>query len=217
MPSAKRRGAARRILILTTAVVAVSAVVYAAHVPLLTWLGEQLVHQDPLERSDALIVLAGGVFDREMEAADLYAAGLGPQVLMTAEPDPDVFEELRNRQVRVESSIELRRRVLIELGVPAERVTTLPGIVYATVHEAQAARRWSDASQARSLTVVTSSFHTARARYVFQQVFQGTGVVIRMAPARRSDFQASSWWTRRNTLRDGVFELQRTLFYRLRY
>jgi uncharacterized SAM-binding protein YcdF (DUF218 family) len=186
-------------------------------VPLLTWLGERLVHQDPLEPSDALLVLAGGVFDREMEAADLFAAGLAPQVLMTAEPEPDVFTELRHRRVRVESSIELRRRILIELGVPAGRVTTLPGIVYATVHEAEAARRWTDESQARSLTVVTSSFHTARARYVFQQVFAGTGVSIRMAPARRSDFQPGSWWTRRNTLRDGIFELQRTLFYRLRY
>jgi uncharacterized SAM-binding protein YcdF (DUF218 family) len=190
---------------------------YALHVPLLTWVGQQLVHRDALVRSDALLVLAGGVFDRELEAAELFTQGMAPRVLMTAEPDPDVFGELRARGVRVESSIDLRRRVLVELGVPAERVTVLPGLVSATLHEAQAALQWAQSAHAGSLLVVTSSFHTARARYVFLRVFKDAPVVLRFVPAARSDFQPESWWQRRNTLRDGLFELQRTLFYRLRY
>jgi uncharacterized SAM-binding protein YcdF (DUF218 family) len=214
-PEARRRG--RWLLKLGGAVVLLAAVAYATHVPLLTWVGRQLVHQDVLEPSDALLVLAGGVFDRELEAAELYASGMAPRVLMTAEPEPDVLSVLRQRHVRVESSLELRRRVLIELGVPQDRITILPGLVAATVHEAQVARQWAVESHARSLIVVTSSFHTARSRYVFRNVFDGLGVTLRFAPSRRSDFQPHTWWHRRHTLRDGVFELQRTLFYRLRY
>ena len=175
------------------------------------------MHHDPLESSDAILVLAGGVFDRELEAADLFNRGLASQVLLTAEPDPAVFAELRNRGVRVETSLELRQRVLNQLGVPRERVHVLPGIVAATVHEAEAAARWSDQNQARSLIVVTSTFHTARARHVFRQVFADRPVTLRFAPASKSDFQPDTWWRQRNTLRDGLFELQKTLFYRLRY
>jgi uncharacterized SAM-binding protein YcdF (DUF218 family) len=207
----------QRVLAAILMVATAGGFAYAAHVPILTWLGHQLVHEDDLEPSDALLVLAGGVFDRELEAADLYTAGLAPRVLMTAEPDPDVFTELRRRHVRVESSIERRRRILIELGVPEGRITVLPGLVAATVHEAEAARQWADQAQPRSLIVVTSSFHTARSRFIFNDVFAGRPVTLRFAAARASDFQPDTWWQRRNTLRDGIFELQRTLFYRLRY
>lgn len=211
-----RRGS-RRWVIAAVIVLLLAGVAYVAHVPLLTGVGRLLVHQDQLQPSDALLVLAGGVFDREIEAAELYAAGLAPQVLMTREPDPDAFTTLRARNVRVESSLDLRRRVLIELGVPADRITVLPEVVAATVHEAQVARRWAEQSAAGSLIVVTSSFHTARSRFIFRDTFEGLDVTLRFAAARTSDFQPETWWRRRNTLREGIFELQRTLFYRLRY
>jgi uncharacterized SAM-binding protein YcdF (DUF218 family) len=207
----------RRILVVAASVSLLGVVAYATHVPVLTWVGGLLVHQDALERSDAILVLAGGVFDRELEAGELFAAGLAPRVLMTAEPDPAVLTELRRRHVRVESSIDLRRRVLIELGVPENQIVVLPGLVQATVHEAEAARAWMQQSDAHSLIVVTSSFHTARSRYIFQRVFDGLPVTLRFAAARASDFQPATWWQHRTTLRDGIFELQRTLFYRLRY
>jgi uncharacterized SAM-binding protein YcdF (DUF218 family) len=215
--SPKRGRRARRWLIGAATILLISAVAYTFHVPLLTWIGGQLVHRDSLESSDAILVLAGGVFDRELEAADLFNRGLASQVLLTAEPDPAVFAELRSRGVRVETSLELRQRVLNQLGVPRERVQVLPGIVAATVHEAEAAARWCDQNQARSLIVVTSTFHTARARHVFRQVFGDRRVTLRFAPASKSDFQPGTWWRQRNTLRDGLFELQKTLFYRLRY
>jgi uncharacterized SAM-binding protein YcdF (DUF218 family) len=207
----------RRLLLMAASLVLVGLSLYVARVPLLTWIGGLLVHQDALEPSNAILVLAGGVFDRELEAAELYRAGLAPMVLMTREPDPDVLTLLRERHVRVESSLDLRMRVLTELGVPPAHITVLPGTVLATVHEAQAARRWAEQARPRSLIVVTSSFHTARSRFIFLDQFDGLDVTLRFAAARMSDFQPQTWWQRRNTLRDGVFELQRTLFYRLRY
>lgn len=213
-----RRGPrARRFVVLAVVMAGLAGLVYVLHAPLLTQVGHLLVHRDPPMPSDAILVLAGGVFDREMEAAELFAAGLAPRVLMTEEPEPKVLAELRARGVRVENSLALRRRVLIELGVPAEHITVLPGIVAATVHEAEAARRWVDATGADSLMVVTSSFHTARARFVFRRVFDEAPVALRFVPAGKSDFQPDSWWLNRTTLRDGVFELQRTMFYWIRY
>ena len=89
--SSRRRG--RRLVWWCVAIGLLGIGGYALHVPLLTWVGQQLVHRDALVRSDALLVLAGGVFDRELEAAELFTQGMAPRVLMTAEPDPDVFGE----------------------------------------------------------------------------------------------------------------------------
>lgn len=195
-----------------------TAAAYFAREPILRAIGHQLVHADPVEPSDAVLALAGGVFDRELEAADLYLRGMAPLVLMTREPEPGVFAALRDRGVDVENSLDLRRRVMVELGVPADRIHVLDGIVYSTRGEAEAALGWAAAHGATSLLIVTSSFHTARTRYVFRAVFdEDTGVTLRFVPASASDFDPETWWTRRNTLREGLIEWQKLIFYRLWY
>lgn len=200
------------LVILTTGI---AGATWLARVPILRAIGHQLVHADPVAPSDAILVLSGGRFDRELEAADLYSRGLAPIVVMTREPEAGVLEVLRARGVRVESSLELRQRVLEELGVPAASIDVLDGLVRSTQDEAEAARRWAASRGASSLLVVSSSFHTARARRVFLKVFRDTGVAVRFVPAASSDFDPETWWTDRVTLRDGLFEWQKVLFYRV--
>ena len=53
--------------------------VYLAHAPILEWIGEQLLHEDPLEPSDVIVVLAGSTPAREIEAADLFGSGYAPE------------------------------------------------------------------------------------------------------------------------------------------
>ncbi len=207
----------RRLLILTMLMALLGVAAYMARAPLLRAVGHHLVHADPLAPGDAILVLSGGVFDRELEAADLYARGLAPRVLMTREPEAPVFAELRTRGVGLETPLELRRRVLVELGVPAERIDVLPGLVRSTRDEAEAARRWALGSGASSLIVVTTSFHTARARRAFLEVFAGADVTARFTPASASAFDPETWWTDRITLREGLVELQKAVFYRVWY
>lgn len=208
----------RRLLLLVICAIGAGAVgVYVARAPILRAIGHQLVHADPVAPSDAILVLSGGRFDRELEAADLFAGGLAPRVLMTREPEAEVFDVLRARGVRVEPSFELRRRVLNELGVTDAAIDVLDGLVRSTRDEALAARGWAGDHGASSLLVVTSSFHTARARRVFVRAFEGSGVTLRFVPASASDFDPDTWWMDRVTLRDGLIEWQKALFYRLWY
>lgn len=211
------RGSRRSALLACAILVGGSVSAYLAREPILRAIGHQLVHADPAQPSDAILVLAGGVFDRELEAADLYLRGLAPLVLMTREPEPRVLATLRARGVHLENSLALRRRVLHELGVPADRIHILDGVVTSTHDEAEAARDWAARSGATSLIVVTSSFHTARTRFVLRAVFEDAGVVLRVVPASASDFDPDTWWTRRTSMRDGLIEWQKMIFYRIWY
>jgi len=53
----------------------------------------------------------------------------------------------------------------------------------------------------KTVTVVTSNYHTRRARYIFQKVFpQGSGV--RVASARDGDFDPDRWWEKRKSIKE---------------
>jgi uncharacterized SAM-binding protein YcdF (DUF218 family) len=54
--------------------------------------------------------------------------------------------------------------------------------------------------------VVTSNYHTRRARYIFQHVFPQS-VAVRVASARDGDFDPEHWWENRKSLKDFVREL----------
>jgi DUF218 domain len=58
----------------------------------------------------------------------------------------------------------------------------------------------------RSVIVVTSNFHTRRARYIFSHVFP-PGVKIRISGARDGDFDPESWWEKRISVKDLVREM----------
>src|SRR5918996_852893 len=72
-PQGSRASTHRRVRLLwSVASLAIAAlVIYASSTSALTFLGSQLIHSDPLERVDAMIVLASGL-DRIVEAAELY-------------------------------------------------------------------------------------------------------------------------------------------------
>lgn len=194
-----------------------SAVVWAGRGPLLRWMGGHLVHEDPLAQSDAIVILSGGVPEREMAASDLFRAGWSSKVLLMAEPPSQAVALLRGRGVRVPLEIDERVRYLSELGVSPGAITVLPGVVESTFAEAEAVHRWASGAGARRLIIVTSTYHTARARFVFTRRFRRseTSIVMRGAPA--DAFDPAGWWRSRTMLRNGLFEWQKVVFYRVRY
>lgn len=203
----------RRAGVLAGVLVVLAAGLWTVRAPILRAIGHQLVHSDPVEPGDAIVVLAGGQLDRELEAADLFARGLAPVVVLTREPEARMLGVLRNRGVHLDDSLEVRTRVLVSLGVPPPSVVILDGVVQSTHDEAVLARAWASRRSASRLIVVTSSFHTARARREFLRVFQDSGVRVSMVAASASDFDPDTWWTDRTNLRQGLFEWQKTVFY----
>ena len=208
------RSRRRRILYVLAILAASAALLYAGSAPLLTAAGKQLVHEDPVERVDALIVLAPGL-DRVIEAAQLYRAGHTPLILLTREPAVKSIEFLRTAGVQVETGEDLRHRVLEELGVPASSIVVLEGIVTSTADEARALARWASARPIRSVMVVTSPSHTGRSRLTFRHILRDRPIKVLVRPSTIETFQPEQWWRTRSNLRDGILEWQKLVYYQL--
>ena len=49
----------------------------------------------------------------------------------------------------------------------------------------------------RNIIIVTSEFHTRRARFIFRRVLAGSGIVSRIHPAYDETYWDVHWWRRR--------------------
>jgi uncharacterized SAM-binding protein YcdF (DUF218 family) len=191
---------------------------FLARAQILGWIADQLIRNDTVERSDAIVLLAGGAIGvRTLEAADLYLAGLAERVVVSPGTPSPASAELARRRVPLGQPGQLELDWLEALGVPRDVLAVLPGTVESTRDEATAAAAWCDANNIDSVIVVTSAYHTARAGFVFERVFGDRRVRIAVRASAFDDFTRDAWWKGRTTLRTGIFELQRMLFYRLAY
>ena len=199
------------------ALVAVTmAGLYLARAPLLVWVGHQLVHEDTLEEADAIVVLSGAALTRELAAADLYTAGLAPVVVLTTVPENPVVEEMARRGLALRSTTEARIAFLERAGVPVDAVTVLSRHVQSTQQEADLVAAWAVSRDIRRLIIVTSAYHSARVRLVFDRTFDDD-TLVRVHPAPIGRFDPERWWHDRTTLRDGLVELQKLFYYRMMY
>src|SRR5437867_9802726 len=156
--------------------------------------GRVLVVADPLPpRADAIVILAGSVPDRTLEATDLYRAGLAPRVVVTRERLPRGQAALRARGVRLPEGDELTVRALHELGVPPGAIVVLRRRVASTESEARTIARWACAHRLRRFIVVTSRAHSRRARLILRQAL-GAGIALAMRPSRYDAFAPARWW-----------------------
>jgi uncharacterized SAM-binding protein YcdF (DUF218 family) len=171
--------------------------IYLARHPLLRFAGEELIVEDPLEKSDAIIVLSDDNFyaDRATRAAELFRQGLAPIVVASG---------IRLRPYAGIS--ELMTHDLIERGVPRDRILTFPQDADSTKEEAEALRKLLLEKNWKSAIIVTSNYHTRRARYIIGKTFSKS-VEIRMAGARDADYDPAHWWERRRSIKRFVHEV----------
>ena len=220
----ERRGLARRARAFLVALAATLAavtvlgfVVYQLRAPLLTRVGGLLYHEDPLGPADAIAVLGGGGLDRTVEAADLFAAGYAPIVVLTRTPEVPIIAELQARGLDVSTKLEVQLDHLEALGVPRDATTVLQRPVDSTQAEAELIAEWAESRQIGRIIVVTAGFHTSRARFVFDRVLRGRPTEVLVRPSRSSGFDPDTWWHVRSNRRNGLFELEKYVYYRVMY
>jgi uncharacterized SAM-binding protein YcdF (DUF218 family) len=173
------------------------AALYAARRPLLRFAGESWVVEDPLEQSDAILILGDDNFfaDRATRASELFRQKLAPIVVASG------------RRLRPSAGLaELMDHDLVERGVPKDRIIRFPHDADNTREEAEALRTLVVERNWHSVTVVTSNYHTRRARYICQHVFPPS-VKVSVASARDGSFEVEHWWENRKSFKAFTHEL----------
>jgi uncharacterized SAM-binding protein YcdF (DUF218 family) len=195
--SPSQRGGVISSLLTLLAVVLVLAVLYLARHPIFRLVGEGWVVEDTLERSDAILVLSDDNFyaDRATRASQVYRQGLAPIVVASG------------RRLRPYAGIaELIEHDLIERGVPKDKILRVPHDADNTREEAITLAQVAKQKKWRSVIVVTSNFHTRRARYIFSHIFP-KDTAIRITGARDGDFDPERWWEKRISVKDLTREI----------
>jgi uncharacterized SAM-binding protein YcdF (DUF218 family) len=175
-------------------------------------LGAWLVVVDPLEKADAIVVLGGTMYERPMEAVELYKEGWAPRIYLVRQIADWGEALLVERNFQYTREVDLQIEVMGRLGVPREVIGILAQ-ANSTAEEADLVLALVTREKFSRVIVVTSKQHTRRARLVMNRKVNpaGAAVIVRASRFDRSD--VDRWWTNRSTLRFTLFEIQRLLGY----
>jgi uncharacterized SAM-binding protein YcdF (DUF218 family) len=169
---------------------------YLVRHPLLRFTAEAWIIEDPLDKADVLIVLGDDNFyaDRATRAVQLFREGKAPIIVASG------------RRLRPSASIaELIEHDLVERGVPKDKVVRFTHDGDSTLEEAEALARLVRERKWRKVIVVTSNYHTRRARYIFRRVFP-QGIKVSVASTRDGDFDPEHWWEKRKSIKELTHE-----------
>ncbi len=167
--------------------------------------------EDRLERADYIVVLAGSSH-RLMKAAELYAEGLAPKILLSngyLRP-PSRIQKLRWKMGYPKTDPRaFRLRLLAELGVPETATESFGDGHISTVEEAEALRKHLAGHHVR-LIIVTSPAHTRRAKIIFEDAMTEANVQMAAPPEGRL---SRHWWTDQTSAQIMVAEVAKLIYY----
>jgi uncharacterized SAM-binding protein YcdF (DUF218 family) len=179
-------------LIVLLSIVIFCTFLYLVRHPIFRFVAEAWIVEDPLDKADALIVLSDDNFygDRATRAAELFREGKAPVIVASG------------RRLRPNAGIaELMEHDLVERGVPKDKILRLTHDADSTKEEAEALVKLVKTRKWRKTIVVTSNYHTRRARYIFDRVFP-QDIEVRIASARDGDFDPQRWWEKRKSTKE---------------
>jgi uncharacterized SAM-binding protein YcdF (DUF218 family) len=202
-----RRWLARIVLVL-----AVVLALYLFRAPLLTALARFLDVSQPPEKVDYVLVLGGDVNVRPFVAAALYQHGLAGKVLVPVmKPGPEELAE------GTPPGHEVTRGVLRARGVAEADILLLDGEVTSTRDEAASLARFLEDHPSSSVAVVTTNYHTRRARGIFRKVIGDRAARLIFVAAPTEGFDSHDWWQSKTGAKIYLTEYTKLVYYTLRY
>ena len=171
------------------------ALIYAGRHLWLREIGEFLVVSDAPQNADIAVVLAGDGFGRRiLKAADLVRQGYAPQVLVDGPRGMYGFDEA-----------SLAIRFAVDQGAPQQIFIPLVMRARSTMAEARAVDEELRRRNVHTALVVTSNYHTRRARAVFRR-YGSRDIRYLIIAAPDEDFSPENWWTTRDAQKVVFFE-----------
>jgi uncharacterized SAM-binding protein YcdF (DUF218 family) len=178
-------------LVVLLFILALCALVYFARHPIMRFVAESWVVDDPAAHADAIVVLGDDNFyaDRATHAAELFRQGVAPEVVASG------------RRLRPSAGVsELIEHDLVERGVPKDKILSFSHDADSTKEEAEAVARLAQEHRWKSLVIVTSNYHARRARYIYQKILPA-GIAVTVAGGRDGDFDPERWWEKRKSIK----------------
>jgi uncharacterized SAM-binding protein YcdF (DUF218 family) len=192
----------RRLLMAAAAVLVFAFVFYLVHAPVLSGLGHLLVASDELEKADAAVVLGGEDSTeafRVRGGVQLYHDGWVRKVVLSG---PVMAYGIPETQFSAP--------IATSMAVPEADLIVVPTKARSTREEAVFMLPILERQGIRSIYVVSSNFHTRRARRIFIHASHGRMRVLAY-PTPSDWFDPGSWWRSRDGRKVFLLEWTKTV------
>jgi uncharacterized SAM-binding protein YcdF (DUF218 family) len=180
-------------------------ILFVFRAPVFEGIGSFLVFQDELEPSDAIVVLAGSYTgNRIEEAVRIFDKGMGKVLVFSGYSYYPGMDSHRGM-----------KEYAIKLGVPDDKIIAEKATgEISTWGEALANIKLLERLKAKSLILVTSSFHTRRSHLVYERAIKSLNmdITLRVQPAYDPKVPYPGWWEIRSGKKI-VFQEYIKLFY----
>jgi uncharacterized SAM-binding protein YcdF (DUF218 family) len=187
-PGRERGGIFLNLIVLLCLVVFCLAI-YLVRRPILRYIAEAWVIDEPFPHADAIIVIGDDNFygDRATKGVELYRQDVAPVVVASG------------RWLRPKASLgEVIQHDLIDRGVPADKVLRFDHNAPDTIQEAAGLAKFAEQKHWTHVIVVTSNYHTRRVLYIYERVFP-TRIAVSVASARDAEFDPQHWWEKKKS------------------
>jgi uncharacterized SAM-binding protein YcdF (DUF218 family) len=165
-------------------------------------LGAALVHDDGPEKADIAVVLAGDYYGHRIEkAAELVRAGYVPAALVSGPAYYGTHE------------CDVAIAYIVQRGYPERWFIPFRESALSTGDEAQLILPELERRKVRRFLLVTSDYHSARARRIFRRAAAtlGSNIQMRVVAAPDEFFRIDSWWRSREGQKTIFFEWSKTV------
>ena len=132
--------------------------------------------------------------ERTDAAATLYSRGKVDNIILSG-----------TRIFKSKYYSEFKIPLLVAEGVPRTRIFEFKHDGHSTIEEASLFIPQARLLGIDTLLIITSNFHTARSKMIYNKLAQGNPV-IRMHPAKHPDYLPEAWWANRTSLKTHVLE-----------
>jgi uncharacterized SAM-binding protein YcdF (DUF218 family) len=182
------------------AVVCFALLLTLTHTLWFRWLGEFLVHTDPLVKADAVLVLAGDMTGgRITKAAELVKQGYAPVVLVSG---PMLLYGINEANLAINYAVGK--------GYPREMFVPMISKAFSTRDEVAFFVPELRSRGVHRLIIVSSDFHTNRAGKLFRKAL-GPDIDVHMIASPDLYFTPGGWWRNREGQKTFFFEWSKTI------
>ncbi|MCL5058164.1 MAG: YdcF family protein [Actinobacteria bacterium] len=172
----------------------------------LTAYGRFLVVDEKPAKCDAIVVLGGETVPRVGKSVELFKEGYGDKIIMSG----------GGRLTTKLAEADLMLMEARDLGVDPSAVL-LERESESTYENAVLVKQIVMEKRINSFLLVTSNYHTRRARQIFNKVFDGTGVRIITVSASDPKFRPDYWWKSGEGQQKALTELANIVVYWIKY
>jgi uncharacterized SAM-binding protein YcdF (DUF218 family) len=190
----------------------VASVLFFARHPLMTLAAKVWIVNDPLVKSDAVVVLGGGLESRPSFAADLYRRGLVTMVLVA-----DVRSSPAVDKGVLPSETAIAIGLLEKEGVPSSAIETFGSKVSSTRDESVGVHAWVAQHPSHRLIIPSDPFHTRRVKWLFTRALKDQRVEVSVASIPAPRYDPLAWWHSEEATIDFQNEIVKFLYYWLHY